>query len=483
MKTEVDLDQIIADMQLPFQVAPLQYYDAITAYREGRYALFYDVGGGKTLVSTLIAKLFDYPTVVMMPHILIRQWERHLKRVRVPDSQVYVYYGPKRDKEAMRNAKWILTSHAIFRKDAEIFRAVFRGRKVTLLTDEAQAIKDIRTKLFKAVSMFIGVDNPWIPMSATPTAKPEDTYAYMKLKTPQIYRSMTHWDSLHVAERDFFGGIKAYRNIDLLRDNFALKAAKRDKKDLFNYDDKLKPDLQPIPYELDKKHTALYKRLVDDLLLELPNGEKIDGTTSQRLRHMMQQIVWNPERFTGDDSIKASGFELLEQLCEEVDFMLPDPKLEVLQKKHRSKFVIWTYYQSTTEAIYRWMTERYGNTGVTAYGGSNSQKAVDAIMFDDNIRWMIANPLSVGAGLELQHVCWEMFFAEMVTTPIPNRQAFGRVDRPGQKFRPTIRFGQAIGTIQKSLFNDLLRNDERAVYIERSRSSIREDLLGLVEES
>ena len=121
IKSEVDLDHIIASMQLPYTVAPLQYFDAITGYREGRYALLYDVGGGKTLVSTLIAKLFDYPTVVAMPHILIRQWERWLKKVRVPEDQICVYYGPKRNPDQMRNAKWILTSHAIFRSDIEKF--------------------------------------------------------------------------------------------------------------------------------------------------------------------------------------------------------------------------------------------------------------------------------------------------------------------------------------------------------------------------
>lgn len=468
MKTEVDLDNVISSMQLPYTVAPLQYFDAMEGYREGRYALFYDVGGGKTLVSTLIAMLFGYQTVVAMPHILIRQWQRWLKKVRVPDDQVYVYYGTKRDITLAAKAKWVLTSHAIFRQDALKFQAAYKGKKVTLLLDEAQAIKSIKSKLFKATYVFVGSDNPFIPMSATPTAKPEDTYAYIKLKTPGIYRSMSHWEGMHVHERDFFGGIKSYSNLPLLRDNFALKAAKRDKKELFGYDDDMRPILDPIEYELTPKHMKLYRKLVNEQLLELPNGDKIDGTTSQKLRHMMQQIVWNPSAFSGDPEDKATGFELLEQLCEETNFM----------PKGRSKFVIWTYYRTTSEAIYAWMRERYGDTGALAYGGGNSQKAVDAIMFDDDRRWAVFNPMSVGAGLELQHVCWEMFFAEMTTTPIPMRQALGRFDRPGQKYRPTARFGQAQGTVQKVLFEDLLRNDERAAYVERTRTSLREELLG-----
>lgn len=466
MSTEANLTKIVEHLQLPFELSPLQFKDAVEAYHEGRFALFYDVGGGKTLVASLIAMLFDYPTVVCVPHILIPQWQRWLKRARVPDNQVGIYYGPKRSIDSLKSCKWILTSHAIFRKDAKLFRDAYRGRMTTLLFDEAQAIKDVSTKLYQATKFFIGPDRPFVPMTATPTSKPEDTYAYMALKSPGLYRNLAHWESLHVKSRDFFGSIQEYGNLELLRDNFALRSAKRDKVELFGYD--LKPDIQPIVYELAPKHMALYKRLVKEQLLELPDGNKIDATTAQKLRHMSQQIIWNPAHFSGDPEMKPIGLELLELECNELDFM----------DKSRSKYVIWTYYQSTTRAIYEWLLKRYGNTGAIAYGGSNSAKAVNDIMFDDNCRWGVFNPLSVGAGLELQHVCNQMSFAEMVTTPIPNRQAIGRVDRPGQKTRPTIRILQATGTVQVSLFQDLLRNDAQAVYIERTRSTLEQDLFG-----
>lgn len=468
MKTEQDLNKIIENLNLPFTVAPLQYMDVLTAYRSGRFALFYDVGGGKTLVSTLIAMMFDYPTVVVMPHILIKQWQRWLKRALIPDSEVYVYYGPKRKATELTKHKWVLTSHAIFRQDKLKFREAYKGRKVTLLLDEAQVIKDVGSKIFKATEAFVGGENPFVPMSATPTAKPIDTYAYMKLKTPGLYRNLKHWEALHIDKVDIYGNPKSYANLDMLRDNFAINAAKRDKKDLFGYD--LDPIIDPVPYELSPKHMALYRKLVEEQIYELPDGEKIDATTAQRMRHAMQQLVWNPAAFSGDPTDVATGFDLLDTLCEQVNFMPTD----------RSKFVIWTYYRQSTERIVEWMRSKFGNTGAVAYGGSNSEKAVEAVMFDDKCRWMVANPLSVGAGLELQHVCWEMFFAEMVTTPIPNRQAIGRVDRPGQKYRPTIRIGQAEGTIQLQLFKDLLKNDEQTTYIERTKQSLRAALLGEV---
>lgn len=468
MKTEEDLKKILAHLNLPFTIAPLQFYDVMQAYHEGRFALFYDVGGGKTLVATLVAMLHEDQTWGAMPHILIKQWARWFKRARIPDDQVYIYYGPKRDIEKAKKAKWVLTSHGIFRKDTRKIMAAVGKSKKTLLLDEAQVIKDPGSKIYAAVRDFIGADGNAVFMTATPTNKPQDSYSYMKLKTPGLYRTMTHWESLHVGERDFFGSIKSYTNLELLRDNFAVRASKRDKTELFGIT--MKPLITPVPYDLSKKHKDLYEKLVDEQLLELPDGGKIDATTAQRLRHAMQQIIWNPERFSGDPEMLAAGFDWLEVECDSMPFM----------NVNESKYVIWTYYRSTTERIYEWMKKRFGNTGCVAYGGSNSEKSVESIMFDDKTRWMVANPLSVGAGLELQHVCNQMGFPEMPTSPIPVRQAIGRVDRPGQLIVPSIRIPQALGTIQMGLFNDLLRNDETAVYVERTRSSLRAELLGLV---
>ena len=73
MNPEAKLAKIVANLQLPFEPAKLQMEDALTGYLCERFGLYYDVGGGKTLVSTLIAMILDLPTVLVMPHILLPQ--------------------------------------------------------------------------------------------------------------------------------------------------------------------------------------------------------------------------------------------------------------------------------------------------------------------------------------------------------------------------------------------------------------------------
>jgi hypothetical protein len=57
-------------------------------------------------------------------------------------------------------------------------------------------------------------------------------------------------------------------------------------------------------------------------------------------------------------------------------------------------------------------------------------------------------------------------------------QAVGRVDRMGQKVRPTIRFALANGTIQKKLYGQLIVNSDLVAAVE-NKKSLRDALLGL----
>lgn len=461
------VDAAIAELKLPFIPAKLQREDAIEIAVAGRYALFYDVGVGKTVTSTIAAVAMgsDY-TIVICPPIIMVQWEQWLNEIGIKDTSIY--RGAKRTVD-MLDHKWIIMSHAIWRDSFEVIRARFAKRDVTLIVDEAQFIKNPQSKLFKTVNTFVAPDRHLILLTATPTSKPEDTYTYIKLKTPAIYRSWGHWQNLHVVSRNIFGAIEEYQNLEMLADRFAMQSAKRTKREVFG--DTMEPIYQRMPYELDPKHYKLYVRLAEEQLLLLANGEKIDATTAQRLRHALQQIVVNYGKFSGNPEDRSRAFDVIDEVVEEVDPM----------DRSKSKLVIWTYYVSTSESVTAYLKGKFGDKAVVAaYGKVNSQKAIDAIMFDDEARILVAQPSSCGVGLNLQKVCWENLFIEMATTPMQIRQAMGRTDRIGQRNRPTMRFAQALGTIQLKLFADLLKNDDLVSKVERTPASLRQEIFGQV---
>lgn len=463
MTNKLLLEEVLKTVQLPFGLAALQASDIQEAISCDRYGWFLEVGCGKTVCSTLVALSWKTPYVVIIcPPIIIDDWADWLKSI--GQTSVSVYRSPKRTINDL-NSKWVVMSHSTYRNDFKKILLHYAARDVSLIVDEAHNMKSVESKLWKNTLTFIGKNRHIQMLTGTPTSKPTDTYAYMRIKTPDLYRSYSHWESTHVEEKDFFGAIKSYQNLELLRENFKLKTVTRDKREIFGYT--LKPFIQPIRYNLSDKHMRTYRKLVEEQLLLLPSGKKIDATTAIRLRHALQQVVVNFSKFTENEEDVSASFELIEHYIDSIDPFNPK----------NSKFIIWTWYQSSSGNIYEYLKTKYGSATVTAaYGKVDSQKAVQRIKNDAATRLMVAHPGSVGVGLNLQYVCNKMLTIELPTTSIPVKQLIGRVDRVGQTLQPDIYFGVAKGTIQEYLFQKLLANDDLVSKVEITDMSLRQKI-------
>jgi non-specific serine/threonine protein kinase len=202
-------------------------------------------------------------TVVTMPPILITSWKRWLEKV---SDNVLVYRGTPgvRKKFTLTDKRWILMSHGIFRIDFERIMSDLHGMNAELIVDEAQALKNPKSKLYTMSGTF--VQNRRMQMlTGTPTSTPLDCYTYIRLRSPEMYRSYAHFENMHVAERDFFGSVKSYQLLDELTANFAVKSIKRTKQEVHGYS--LVPVFPDTTYELDPEHYKLYEKLVEEQLL------------------------------------------------------------------------------------------------------------------------------------------------------------------------------------------------------------------------
>jgi hypothetical protein len=426
-----------------------------------------EVGCGKTVLSTVASYMLGYDvTVVTMPPILISGWTKWLKKF---GSEIVVFRGtPKERKEMypkLRTARWILCSHAIFRDDFEVIEWAVKKRNYEIINDEAQWSKNPKSILFKKLKNITSGDVGYQALTGTPTSKPTDSYTYIKLKNPEIYRSYGHFEAVHVAERDFFKNPTKYDNLDKLKIHMDMQSVTATKEEMHGYN--LKPLVPDCSYDLAPEHYRLYAKLVDEQLLTFADGSIIDASTSQKLRQALQQIVVNWEHFAQDESCVSQAYAMVNQTIEEID----------VTDKSKSKLIIWTQYKRTSRNVTAYCN-KLGIKTVAAYSEADTEKSVEAFLEDENTRILVAQPSSCGAGLNPQYVCSEALFLEMSTSPIYMRQACGRIDRLNQTRTPRFKFAVANGTVQVGLLDLLLRNDDMVAKVETDKKSIRSMLLG-----
>lgn len=454
--------EAVADVYLPWELADLQRQDLEEAFYYDRVGWYYDVGAGKTACSTVLALAWKAPRIyIVVPPIIIPQWERWLRTIK--ETDIGIYRGPKRTVEDL-NHKWVIMSHRNF---TDSFETIEQNapKDYCLIIDEAQWLKNPSSQLFRATKR-MSFGQKLQLLTGTRTSKPEDSYAYCHL-IPGVYRSFGQWKNLHVEEEDFLGNVKIYRDLDRVAKTMQMQTFTRSKREMFEHN--LEPIYTIIPYDLDKAHEKLYVQLAQEQLLLLENGKKIDATSANTLTHALQQIVCNWTKFSAV-SKRSAVYDVIDEVISETECMAAG----------RSKLVIWTHYVATSETVVAYLKEQFGNEAIAAaYGKVDSAKGVNAFETDDLCRILVAQPSSCGVGAEFQFICSEMLFLEIATTPMAARQAIGRVDRKGQTIRPTIRLAQALRTIQVRLFDRLLSNDELIAGIEQSEKSLRDSIFGL----
>lgn len=461
----MNLAELKTKHSLPFSLLDSQEEDIKALLAMPKALMDLPVGYGKTVIATYTALGHECDRIlVLVPPILITQWVRWLCSVGSVGN-VLGYVGPIKERGlfAIESAKWIVTSYGLFKNDhVKLSNWLFNGNNPSVIVDECQNLKSSGSKLYRGVKYLSNRCRVWL-MTGTPLSSPMDAYAYVKIKTPKVYSTKQQFERLHVAAVDFFGGVTAWKNLDLLNKNLRLECVYRDKLSVHKH---LKSRLWPVYYDLSAKHEKLYTKLMEEQLLLLGNDEKIDATTAQRLYNAAQQIIVNYDYFSGDAEARSNTYDLIDTVIDEIG----------VQSVSNSKLIIWTWFKKTTANIVAYLVNY---NAVAAYSEANSGKSVERFMEDPTCRILVAQPGSAGAGLNPQYICSEALFLETPTRTIQFRQAAGRIDRLGQTKIANNRIAVAANTIQERLFENLLTNDDLVSIAAGTKTSIRKDIFGI----
>ena len=405
--------------------------------------------------------------VIIMPPILLLQWERWLKSVKWHNDgespTVCVYAGTPKQRNALSlDCDFTLMSYVIFKNDYQRLMEHFSNKSIGVVCDEGHAVKNISSQNHKAVRDF-AVNRPLAILTGTPLTTPMDAYAYVKLIAPGVYRNMRQFENIHVKERDSYGTITQWDNLDLLADNMRLQTSRILRREVQSQLPAI--TFTTMPYNLASAHHKLYERIATEKLVEFEDGREINAISTQALYSALQQVIINWADFEEDDTKEPAALELVDEVFDEIG---PDAKLVVV-----ANFIRSNSYLSRK-------LKKYG--AVAVYGeisSKNKQAAIRSFTEDPSCRCILLQPQSAGFGIDgLQHVCSDMLVLEAPTTAPPFYQVTARLDRDGQKNPVNCRIAVANRTVQVRMFKRLLENDATINSIQGGYKDLKDAIYG-----
>lgn len=395
--------------------------------------------------------------LIIVPPVLMDNWSRTVAKI--PGATHVMYRGtPAQRKNIDLSVLFIIVGIQIFKRDyAHIVKSMM-GRTVFGIVDEAQMLKNPTTDNFKKVRDFFSTEQLCL-LTGTPMSTPPDAYALIKLVSPGVYKTFYQWSSIHVAEVDFFKKPTKFMNLDLLSKNLMLNAVRVIKEDVLQ--DLPELTYTPIHYDLNPDHLALYRRIADDQMVKLEEGDKLDLTNVSALWNALSQLPANAEHFSQGET-DSTVYELVDAVLDELG---------------GRKLVVFCHYVMTTERLAARLQQF--NPAVL-YGKTKDRQAeIDKFVRDPSCRVFIGNLAASSSGVDsMQDVCSDVLFVELPYRAATFRQAVARVHRDGQKSGVNVRVAIANKTLNVKTWDALQNNDDLVAECVRSPQTIRAAING-----
>jgi SNF2 family DNA or RNA helicase len=414
----------------------------------GKMLVAYDLGLGKTVLTiAAVERLMDEekvtePGLVICLSSLKYQWAASIKKFTNGSTPLVIDGTPEqRKKQYDRAMKWrstnvdyIIMNYEQVVNDWEYVSKLPRG---FIVLDEATAIKSFKSKRAKAVKKLATCEYRFA-LTGTPVenGKPEELYSIMQFVDDQVLGRFDKFDSTFIV-RNTWGGVDRYRNLPILHEKMKEASVRKAQKD---------PDVapflpstihkDPVLVHLDRKTAKLYKRIVDDLLLDLDNAQQLFGKSFNIMAHYGYEKSWGgpADELQGQVMSKVGALKMLAcspellkvsakkfyegngegsaytyQLDqEELLDGLPNTKLDTfaayvrdfLEQDEKNKLVVFCSYVDMVDLI----ADRIGRDITVTYTGQldakTKEKHKNALNNDPNTRVIVSSDAG-GYGVDL----------------------------------------------------------------------------------
>jgi len=389
---------------LPFQAIGANFFV------EGKRAVLCDdVGLGKTAQAIAgICHLFDTETIenalIICPGHLKRQWASEIEKFSYYESMIIEGARDQREWKFKNGKNIFITNYELLSRDPEYLAQEWG----VIILDEAQEIKNYRTQAAKLCRQLIS-RYKWA-MTATPLENnlPE-LHSIFEFVYPGVLGQWHEFERRFV-DRNVFGGIRGYRNLDQLREMVKPYFLRRKVDDCLS--DFTEKDSKIVTLDFLPEEAVIYKD-VDKQVVQTLSEERM-----QRLNHSMRMTQVGYLRQACDHTTLVSP-----------EFNYPSVKLNWLKevvadvKERGEQLVIFSEWKRMVKLI----SKELGGCPMLHGDMGFAERHATIARWKTQDQPLIATDCA-NVGLNLQHANWLINY-EMHWNPAVMKQRIGRVHR------------------------------------------------------
>lgn len=382
-----------------------------------------DMGLGKTLqVLTYLERIRkqenDAHILLVVPASLLGNWQKEAEKF-VPMMDISILHGggtATLGKKVKENPAFLnITTYGMVSRIKELSEICWS----CIILDEAQAIKNPRTKQTRMIKQLSG--RMRIAMTGTPIENDlSNLWSLFDFLNKGLMGTSTEF-------RDFTRQLRDrpenYAKLKSMVAPFMLRRLKTDKRIIKDLPEKM----ETIDYvDLSKKQVVLYRKVVDEMeqrVIESSGIERCGIVLSTIVK--LKQICNHPDQYLGQQAFaeQDSGkLAMLREICETI-------------YEKRERVLVFTQFREIIDLLAAFLREIFHADGYVLHGGTpvaSRGKIVEAFQGEAYVPFIVLSVKAGGTGLNLTRANHVIHFDRWWNPAVEN-QATDRAFRIGQK--------------------------------------------------
>ncbi|MEX0812564.1 MAG: SNF2-related protein [Chitinophagales bacterium] len=379
-----------------------------------------DMGLGKTLqVLTLLMQQKNEKktcSLVVVPRSLIFNWQAEADKF-CPKLKYFVHHGTKRQSDTKNFKKYdfILTTYGTAAGDIELLKD-YRFNYIVL--DESQAIKNPRSKRFKAMRLLQGANR--LALTGTPVENNTfDLYAQMQFLNPGFLGSENDFKKNYSDPIDKDKNEKRAVELRNLINPFILRRTKE------QVATELPEKTESVIYcDMDKSQRKIYDAMRNKYRNYVMGKIEEDGLNKSRMYVLegltkLRQVCNSPALISGDE------------VYENVSIKLDTLKEHILDKTGNHKVLVFSQFVKMLGLIKNTLDEAGIQYAYLDGATQKREEQVDYFQNDSDCRVFLISLKAGGTGLNLTAADY-VYIVDPWWNPAVEAQAIDRCYRIGQ---------------------------------------------------